>query len=595
MSRLVVLLLLQGATACRSEQPTPVPSAAADPASEEAWFLERAADSGLTFRHVNGMSGAYYEAEIFAPGVALFDYDNDGDLDVYMVQGHALTAERLRSGAPTGSGVLSGDRLYRNDLTVGSDGRGRLRFTDVTEASGIRVTTYGMGVATGDIDNDGRMDIYLTRLGTNVLLHNNGDGTFSDVSRQSGTADPSWSVSASFVDIDRDGWLDLYVGNYMSYNVDTDQACTGISGRPDYCPPAAYPATADRLYRNRGDGTFADVTTSAGITGEPRPALGVSTADFNGDRWPDIYVANDGTENTLWVNQRDGTFKDIGVLAGAALTSEGDAEASMGVDAGDFDNDGDEDLVIANLTSEGTTLYGNDGRGFFEDWGVRVAIRPASLPYTGFGNAWLDVDNDGWLDVLTVNGAVRVVEKLVAAGDPYPLHQPRQLFRNLGTGRFEDATNRAGSALQRSTVARGAAFGDVDNDGDIDVLIGNSNGAAELLVNSVGQRNHWVGIRVVGQPGRTAGRAAAGWRDMIGARVGVERSDGRTIWRRSRSDGSYASANDPRVLIGLGQDPAISAVRVEWPSGRREVWDAVPSDRWTTLEEGSGRAIDASR
>ena len=545
------------------------------PAPSAGWFVERAAATGLTFTHINGMSGQFYEAEIFSPGVALFDFDNDGDLDAYLVQGQALGP-----GAPRAE---ARDRLYRNDLAVAADGTRTLRFTDVTPASGIPAMGYGMGVAAGDIDNDGWVDLYLTRLGPNVLLRNNGNGTFTDISRRSGTADASWSVSASFVDIDRDGWLDLYVGNYLRYTIAADLPCTTVTGQPDYCPPAVYEAAPDRLYRNRGDGTFADVTARAGVNAEPRPALGVSTADFNGDGWMDIYVANDGTENHLWLNQRNGTFTDMALLGGAALTADGDAEASMGVDAGDFDNDGDEDLFIANLTAEGHTLYRNDGRALFDDWGVRSRIRPASLAYTGFGAAWLDVDNDGWLDVLNVNGAVRLIEALVARGDLYPLHQPRQLFRNLGDGRFEDATRKAGGALARSTVARGAAFGDVDNDGDVDVLIGNNNGAAELLINEIGQRQHWIGIRAAGGPAR---------RDMLGARVGIVRADGRTVWRRARSDGSYASANDPRVVVGLGSSADVSRVRVRWPAGRTEEWTAVAADGWTTLEQGSGRDVD---
>jgi hypothetical protein len=293
----------------------------------------------------------------------------------------------------------------------------------------------------------------------------------------------------------------------------------------------------------------------------------------------DIYVANDGTENFLWLNQRDGTFKNVALLAGVALTADGNAEASMGVDAGDFDNDGDEDVFITNLTSEGHTLYLNDGTGRFDDAGTRSGIRPASLPYTGFGAAWFDFDNDGWLDVLTVNGAVRMIESLARSGDPFPLHQPPQLFRNLGTGRFEDVSARAGAVFRKSTVARGAAFGDIDNDGDVDVLVGNNSGPAELLINQIGQRNHWIGISVVGRETR---------RDMLGARVGVVTSNGRTYWRRARSDGSYASANDPRVLVGLGASTERPRVRVLWPNGATEEWSNVAVDTWTTLKEGGG-------
>ncbi len=551
------------------------------------WFVERAAASGLAFTHVNGMSGALYDAEIFAPGVALFDYDNDGDLDVYLVQGQMLGKNtRTDPAAEAASRQPLMDRLFRNDLTVAADGTRTLRFTDVTSASGINVVSYGMGAAAGDIDNDGWTDLYLTRLGRNVLLHNNGDGTFTDVSRHSGTDDPAWSVSAAFVDVDRDGWLDLYVGNYLEYSTESDQACSTITGQPDYCPPAAYRPAADHLYRNRGDGTFEDITARAGLSGEARPALGVSTADFDGDGWIDIYVANDGMENALWLNRRNGTFEDVALLAGVALDADGDAESSMGVDAGDFDNDGDEDLFIANITSEGHTLYGNDGSARFEDWGSRSGIRPASLAFTGFGAAWVDADNDGWLDVLTVTGAVRIIEALARQKDPFPLHQRPQLFHNTGNGRFEDVSGRAGAVFEQSTVGRGAAFGDVDNDGDTDVVVGNNHGAVQLLVNQIGQRNHWIGVRAVGTTGS---------RDMLGARVGVVTPDQRTYWRRARSDGSYASANDPRVLVGLGVAGSVSKVRVVWPDGIGEEFAATRADAWLTLRQGTGTAWDPAR
>jgi len=578
---LVVLastLVVAGCTG--GSRPAPASSSVGVAERSGDWFVDRAPDTGLTFHHFNGMSGEYYDAEIFAPGVALFDYDNDGDLDAYVVQGQMLGTGKTLAHAsvqPTGPLPLK-DRLYRNDLEVRPDGTRTLRFTDVTEDSGIEVTSYGMGVAAGDIDNDGWVDLYLTRLGRNVMLRNDGDGTFTDVSRRSRTDDPGWGVSAAFVDIDRDGWLDLYVGNYLAYDTDADVMCTSLTGQADWCPPAVYRPAGDRLYRNKGAGAFVDVTVRAGVGKEVRPALGVSTADFNGDGWMDIYVANDGMENLLWVNQRDGTFKDEALLAGVALNADGDAEASMGVDAGDFDNDGDEDLFIANITSEGHTVYGNDGTGRFEDWGTRSLIRPASLVATGFGAAWVDVDNDGWLDVLTVNGAVRRIESLAQRGDSFPLHQTPQLFRNLRDGRFEDVSGMAGAPFLRSTVGRGAAFGDVDNDGDIDALVGNNNGPVELLVNEHDHGNHWVGLRLVGGPGR---------RDMLGARVGIIRADGRAYWRRARSDGSYASANDPRVLVGLGASGDLSRVRVVWPSGRTEEWTGVAVDAWTTLNEGS--------
>jgi enediyne biosynthesis protein E4 len=539
------------------------------------WFVDRAEETGLRFTHFNGMSGKLYYAEIIGSGVALFDYDNDGDLDVFLVQGKMLGSGTPVFAPPAGA-PLEG-RLFRNDLTVNADGTRALRFTDVTESSGIRATGYGMGVATGDFNNDGCVDLYVTNLGPNQLWRNNCDGTFTDVTKKSGTGDPAWSVSAAFVDVDQDGWLDLFVGNYLNYTIESNTPCFSPSGRPDYCSPNVYRPQPSRLYHNNHDGTFTDVTAAAGMAQEFGPALGVATADFNGDGWMDIYVANDGQPNQLWINQRDGTFRNTGVLSGTAMNAHGKPKAGMGVDAGDFDNDGDEDLFVANLRGEGNDLYVNDGSGLFEEQSGRSGLGVASQPYTGFGATWLDVDNDGWLDVLIVNGAVQTLEALRQASDPFPLHQAKLLFRNGGKGRFEEVAGRAGAALQLSDVSRGAAFGDIDNDGDIDVVVANNSGKARLLINQIGQRNHWVGLRLLGKQKR----------DMLGARVAITREDGLTIWRRARADGSYASANDPRVVAGLGPSSKPVRVRVTWPGGMTEEWDNVAVDRYTALKEGT--------
>ena len=584
-------------------------SHASAPPAGEAWFTDRAEEAGIDFVHFNGMSGEFYISEIMGAGGALFDFDNDGDLDIYLVQGQMLgrgkTLEQALS-PPAPQAFPLADRLYRNDLQIHPDGTRTLRFTDVTERSGLGVRAYGMGVATGDFDNDGWVDLYRTALGPNQLFRNNGDGTFTDVSDRTGTSDPRWSVSASFVDIDRDGWLDLYVGNYLDHSVDrSEPKCFTRTGERDYCGPRQYKPVPDRLYRNRRDGTFVDVTAEAQVAGEYGSALGVVAADFNADGWADIYVANDGEPNLLWMNQQDGRFRNTALLAGAALNSLGSAEGSMGVDAGDFDNDGDEDLFMTNLVAETNTLYVNDGSALFEDRTARAGLGVPSLPYTGFGTAWFDFDNDGWLDLLVANGAVRILEALKRATDPFPLHERNQLFRNLtnqrvagsparqghpsaaaalGTpaprwGAFEEVTARAGAVFELSEVSRGAAFGDVDNDGDVDVLVTNNNGPARLLINHVGQRNRWVGLRLVGGPGP---------RDMLGARVGVFRDEGPPLWRRARADGSYASASDPRVLVGLGNAAPVRRVRVIWPSGRVEDWTDIAVGRWITLREGSG-------
>ena len=544
----------------------------------EGFFTDATAASGLTFTHFNGMSGELYYPEIMPPGVALFDYDNDGDLDVFVVQGRMLGSKPIdRAWAPPRAGAPLGGRLFRNDLDPSG---GTLHFTDVTDASGIRANGYGMGVAAGDYNNDGCVDLYVTNLGSNQLLRNNCDGTFTDVTAASRTASPGWSVSAAFVDFDRDGWLDLFVGHYVNYSIDANVKCFGLAGGRDYCPPHVYTAQPSKLYRNNHDGTFSDVTARAALSTEFGPALGVATADFNGDGWMDIYVANDGQPNQLWINQRNGTFRNTALLAGAALGPDGAAKSSMGVDAGDFDNDGDEDLFITELTGRGADLYVNAGGGVFDERSARAGLRQPTLPFTGFGAAWLDIDNDGWLDLITVNGAVTQTADAAARQERFALQQRKQAFRNLGNGRFEDVTGRAGAAFARAEVSRGAAFGDLDNDGDIDVVVGNASGSLRLLVNDVGQRRHWIGLRLVGQDGR---------RDMIGARVAVTRSDGQTLWRRARSDGSYASANDPRVLAGLGESKGPVTARVIWPDGRTETWSGLGIDRYHTIKEGTGK------
>ncbi len=563
----------------------PPPTAAGS--AEGAIFVDRAAESGLDFVQFNGMTGEYYMAEVTGSGGALVDVDGDGDLDAYLVQGTLLGPGKTLADAvfaPRYSEPLT-DRLYRNDLASGEP-----RFTDVTAESGLTTADYGMGVAAGDADNDGDVDLYVTNWGPNRLLLNDGTGTFTDAAEASGTQDARWSVPAVFFDYDADGRLDLYVGNYIAADLVNRPICKDFIGARDYCGPGAFKSEPDRLFRNLGVGadgrpTFEDVTEKAGF-GEPHgAALGAVAADFNGDGRSDLYVANDSQPNNLWIQQADGTFRDEALLSGCSVNAQGKAEASMGVDAADVDNDGDLDLFMTHLTSETNTLYVNDGGGLFDDRTIDSGLGPPSRAFTSFGTAWFDYDNDGWLDLLAVNGAVKKIEALARAGDPFPVHQPNQLFRNRGGPEiaFEDVTARAGEVFELSEVSRGAVFGDVDNDGDTDVLLVNNSGPARLLVNQVGHRRSWLGLRLVGGEGGTPPR------DMLGALVAVERAGRPTLWRRVRTDGSFASANDPRVLFGLGDGPQVDAVRVRWPGGRDEIWTDVPTGRYTVLRRGEGQ------
>jgi len=557
-------------------------AATAQPTRREAQgpsiFKQATGEVGLRFQHYNGMTGKFFLPEIMGSGAALFDYDNDSDLDVFIVQGNVLEPDSKPASTlfPWREAEPPRGRLFRNDLVVAKDGTRTLGFTDVTEASGILATGYGMGVAVGDINNDGRPDLYLTNLGHNQMYLNKGDGKFVEVTKQSGTDDERWSTSASFFDYDRDGWLDLLVLNYADFSVSKSPTCYAATTARDYCTPKAFRAPGNRLFHNKGDGTFEDVTVAAGVDKEFGHGLGVVTADFNDDGWTDIYVANDGDPNQLWINQKDGTFKNEALLAGAAFNRDGKAEAGMGVDAGDFDANGTEDIFVTHLMDETNTLFTNLGKGLFEDRTREAGLGMPGHRFTGFGTLFFDYDNDGWLDLLAANGAVQLLPELVRKGDPYPLGQPNQLFRNSGQGTFVDTP--AGEAFQLLEVSRGAAFGDIDNDGDIDVLITNNNGPARLELNQVGNRNHWLGLRLIDKKTE---------RDMLGARVEIIVSKGKSLWRRVRTDGSYLSANDPRIIGGLGATPSVEAVRVRWPDGGVDEWTNPRIDQYITLREGT--------
>jgi len=575
--------------------------AASHAAAGEDIFVDQAAATGLDFVHFNGMSGGLYFSEMMGQGVALFDYDNDGDLDAYMVQGTMIGEGKTIADAtfpPKYPEPLT-DRLYRNDLEVRPDGTRVLKFTDVTEEAGIHATGYGMGVIAGDYDNDGWIDLYITNLGPNQLLHNLGPDAqghvrFEDVTKETGTGDPLWGVPAVFFDYDGDGWLDLFVGNYVDYRVATDKACYSPAGARDYCGPAAYHPEPDRLFHNLGASgakpvRFEETTAKAGLAGDFGSALGATASDFDGDGDTDLYVANDGMANQLWLNQGDGTFSNEALLGGCAVNQEGQPEASMGVVADDFDSDGDVDLFMTHLERETNTLYLNDGTGLFEDRSQQSGLATPSWNNTGFGVALIDYDNDGKRDLFVANGAVTLLWDEVAKGDTYALHQRNQLYHNVGKNphdvRFEEVTDQAGDFFKLSEVSRGVAMGDVDNDGDDDLLMVNSAGPARLLINQVGQKNPWIGFRVVEE------LPDGGERDALGAKVEVIRDGAPTVWRVVRTDGSYASSGDPRVLFGLGGGDKVREVRVHWPDGGVEGWSGLPVGEYSTLRKGKGTPV----
>ena len=521
-------------------------------------------ESGVDFHHHNGATGSLLLPEVIGAGGALFDYDNDGDLDLFAIESGAIPG-------PTQSGQRSRSRLYRNDLDPATR---QIHFTDVTERSGIVAIGYGMGAATGDIDNDGWIDLYLTNLGSNQLFRNRGDGTFADITTASGTDDPRWSTSAAFFDFDRDGWLDLFVANYVDFAITMKRECFSNGSARDYCNPVVYSPTPDRLFRNNGDGTFTDVSAKAGITRATGRGLGVLAADLNDDGWTDLYVANDGDANQLWINERGtGVFRDEALLAGVAVSRTGQPQGSMGIDLADIDRDGDEDLIVTNLDNESNTFYLNTGKGLFEDRTSEFGL--FRLAFTGFGARFLDYDNDGWLDLVVANGAVRHLPAQVRRGDPYPLKQRNQLLHNETGKRFVDVTASAGTAFDRLDVGRGVSMGDLDNDGDSDLVIFNNSGPARVLRNDVGSRQHWLGLRVIDRR-----------RDAVQTRVELVRTGGVPLVRRVQTDGSYCAASDPRVLFGLGGETSMQTVRVRWPGGKVEEFRNLAPDRYWVLEAG---------
>jgi hypothetical protein len=544
-------------------------------------FEDISRQSGLDFWQFSGATGELFLPEIMGSGAALIDYDNDGDLDLYLVQG--APAPQPGAGKPVvplPPGWKPGNRLFRNNLIES----GKLSFTDVTEEAGVGHSAQGMGVAAGDYDNDGFVDLYVTNYGRNVLYHNNGNGTFTDVTGTAGVESSGWSTSAAFIDYDRDGLLDLVVVHYVEFY---PRNCYDLDGRKDFCGPQNLPPAVTQLFRNLGNGRFEDVTSKVGLNAVRGPGLGILTGDFGSNGWPSFLIANDGAANHLWLNEpsREGSksesrvFREAGLARGLAYASDGRARAGMGIAAGDLYGDGGEALVFTNLPNEGFTLFHRPAGGDFIDSTVQTGLFHASVPYTGFGVGLLDMENRGLQDLFAANGGVTRVATQI--GEPFPYRQRNLLLRNLGKGKgFEDVTASSGPAFERAEVSRAAVFGDVNNDGGVDILVTNNNGPARLLLNTVPQRGHWIQVHVEGVHSNRSG---------YGSVVELIRKDGSSVKRYVRGDGSYLAANDPRVHFGLSKSSEVDRIQVRWLAGACESWNQIAVDRIVNLREGSGQ------
>jgi hypothetical protein len=567
-----LLSLLIVATGCggivEDESPDRAPSAgttdatgvAADPAVPIV-LTDVTAEAGIRFTHNTGAFGEKYLPETLGAGAIWLDANGDGRQDLLLVN----------STDWPGRGAGTPPALYRNE--------GGWSFTDVTRGSGLDHPIYGIGGAAADFDNDGRVDLYLTALGPNRLYKGRGDGAFADVTAAAGVGDPGFSTSALWFDYDRDGHLDLFVANYVEWTPETDLFCTLDGETKSYCTPESYTGQSATLYRNRGDGTFEDVTAAAGVGTPSAKALGVVMLDTDADGWMDLFVANDTQPNQLFRNRGDGTFEDIAVTAAVAFSETGVARAGMGADAADYDDSGLPDLVIGNFSNEMLALYHNEGNGLFIDEAPRSPLGRATLLTLTFGCFFFDADLDGRLDIFAANGHVaddvgRVQTRVSHAQRP-------QVFRNLGGGRFEEVTD-GGAGLQAPLVGRGAAYADADGDGDPDVVITANGGAPRLLRNDTAAGNV-LRVRLVG---------TAANRDGIGARVEAT-AGGHTRWRQVRTGSSYASQSELPVTFGLGDAAGVESVRVIWPGGRVDELGPLEANQRITIEEGAG-IVDAS-
>lgn len=531
-------------------------------AVSEPIFIDVTESAGITFVHTDGRSGMRLFNEFLGSGGGFFDYDGDGDLDIYLVNG-AIQTEGVQDQTPH-------NVLYRND--------GDNTFTDVTREAGIGSTAYGVGAAVGDYDNDGDIDLYVTNFGADQLYRNNGDGTFTDATTHAGVGNANWGTSCAFADVDNDGHLDLYVANYAAYTPENDIRCEE-RGVHVYCGPHAYPAVHDTFYKNNGDGTFTDISALSRPSDLiPQHGLGVTFGDYDADGDTDLYVANDQDPNFLFQNGGSGdflpNFSEVALISGVCYNDMGKEEAGMGTDFGDYDNDGWLDLTVSNYQTETNTVYHNHDGTFFTDNTITSGIAEVTHGYLGWGIKFFDYDNDGYQDIFVANGHLMDNINLLEAHVTYP--QRNLLFRNLGDGRFANVMSETdGLALEK--VSRGAAIGDYDNDGDLDILVTNCNQRPDLLQNVVGNRNNWIQIQVVGQKSNRSG---------IGAKIKVVTGTHVQYWE-VQSGGSYLSFHDLRAHFGVGKAEQIDLLEIRWLSGQIDRGTRLPVNQGFIAVEGS--------
>ena len=526
-------------------------------------YRDVTAQSGVKFTCNASPTSQKYLIETMVGGVAMFDYNSDGWLDLFFVNGAALADPMPPGASPDKSDPRFWDRLFRNN----KDGT----FTDVTKQAGVRGRSYGMGVAAGDYDNDGHPDLYVTNFGRNDLYHNNGDGAFTDATEKAGVPGGGWSSSASFLDYDRDGWLDLFITRYLAWDFDNNPFC-GPKTMRAYCHPKNFALVSHLLYHNNGDGTFTDVSKQSGIADYPGYGLGVAFNDYDRDGWPDVLAANDKVPEQLFHNLGDGSFEEVGLEAGLAYNEEGGTFSGMGVDFADYNNDGWPDVFIGALANERYALFRNTKGTFFYE-SESSGISMITSRHSGWGLKFIDFDNDGWKDLFVAQG--HVMDNIEQTRPSTPYREPMLLLRNR-EGQFEDVSRGRGDAFEIPRAARGVAFGDLDNDGFLDMAVNILNGPAVILHNGGGNGRHWIILNTVGGQSN---------RDGIGAKVRVVTASGPEQYGFVSTAGSYQSANDKRVHFGLGPDAVVDLIEVTWPNGTVQKLSHVKADRILTIKE----------